>query len=63
MPVVQIRVVPMRVRERFVAMRVGMRFPAIPLERMCMPDLFRSVRTAWRVAGLPNPGEEAKAYM
>lgn len=32
-------------------------------ERMCMPDLFRSVRTAWRVAGLPNPGEEAKAYM
>lgn len=25
--------------------------------------LFHGVREAWRVAGLPNPGEEAKAYM
>jgi dissimilatory sulfite reductase related protein len=25
--------------------------------------LFSSCREAWRVAGLPNPGEEAKAYM
>lgn len=24
---------------------------------------FHGVREAWRVAGLPNPGEEAKAYM
>ncbi len=32
-------------------------------ERLCIPGLFQSVRTAWRIAGLPNPGEEAKAYM
>lgn len=32
-------------------------------ERQCIPSLFRSVRAAWRIAGLPNPGEEAKAYM
>jgi tRNA 2-thiouridine synthesizing protein E len=25
-------------------------------------DLFQSCLNAWRVAGLPNPGEEAKAY-
>jgi tRNA 2-thiouridine synthesizing protein E len=25
--------------------------------------LFRSCRSMWRIAGLPNPGEEAKAYM
>lgn len=30
---------------------------------LCFPSLFRSVRSAWRIAGLPNPGEEAKAYM
>lgn len=29
----------------------------------CMTQLFPSVREAWRIAGLPNPGEEAKAYM
>lgn len=29
----------------------------------CIPDLFMSVKSAWRIAGLPNPGEEAKAYM
>lgn len=29
----------------------------------CMTRLFPSVREAWRLAGLPNPGEEAKAYM
>ena len=29
----------------------------------CLPDLFLSVKSAWRIAGLPNPGEEAKAYM
>ena len=26
-------------------------------------DLFHTCLNAWRVAGLPNPGEEAKAYM
>ena len=25
--------------------------------------LFNSCRSLWRIAGLPNPGEEAKAYM
>jgi dissimilatory sulfite reductase related protein len=29
----------------------------------CMQHLFPSPRAAWRVAGLPNPGEEAKAYL
>lgn len=29
----------------------------------CMQHLFPTPREAWRVAGLPNPGEEAKAYM
>ncbi len=26
-------------------------------------DLFHTCLCAWRVAGLPNPGEEAKAYL
>lgn len=26
-------------------------------------DLFGSCLSIWRIAGLPNPGEEAKAYM
>ena len=26
-------------------------------------SLFPSCRALWRIAGLPNPGEEAKAYM
>ena len=26
-------------------------------------DLFHTCLVAWRVAGLPNPGEEAKSYM
>ena len=26
-------------------------------------DLFPNMLIAWRVAGLPNPGEEAKVYM
>lgn len=30
---------------------------------MCLTELFPSAREAWRLAGLPNPGEEAKAYM
>ena len=29
----------------------------------CMQHLFPNPRTAWRVAGLPDPGEEAKAYL
>ena len=33
------------------------------LDRHCVEDLFHSQREAWRVSGLPNPGEEAKTYM
>lgn len=29
----------------------------------CMTRLFTDARAAWRIAGLPNPGEEAKAYL
>ncbi len=29
----------------------------------CMQRLFPSPREAWRLAGLPNPGEEAKTYL
>ena len=29
----------------------------------CVSELFHDEREAWRVAGLPNPGEEAKTYM
>lgn len=29
----------------------------------CMRELFPSPLDAWKLAGLPNPGEEAKAYM
>jgi sulfur relay (sulfurtransferase) DsrC/TusE family protein len=29
----------------------------------CLQYIFPSPLMAWRVAGLPNPGEEAKAYM
>jgi len=29
----------------------------------CVERLFRSEREAWRIAGLPDPGEEAKAHM
>jgi tRNA 2-thiouridine synthesizing protein E len=29
----------------------------------CMQHLFPNPRIAWRVAGLPDPGEEAKAYL
>lgn len=29
----------------------------------CMDALFASAREAWRLAGLPDPGEEARAYM
>lgn len=30
---------------------------------MCLEELFRGPREAWRIAGLPDPGEEARAYM
>ena len=33
------------------------------LDKHCVEQLFHSQREAWRVAGLPNPGEEAKTYM
>jgi len=33
------------------------------LGKHCVDRLFRSEREAWRIAGLPDPGEEAKAYM
>ncbi len=33
------------------------------LDSSCLHGLFRSMREAWRIAGLPNPGEEAKSYM
>lgn len=29
----------------------------------CMQHLFPNPRSAWRVAGLPDPGEEARAYL
>jgi tRNA 2-thiouridine synthesizing protein E len=29
----------------------------------CVDELFHNFREAWRIAGLPNPGEEAKSYM
>ncbi len=33
------------------------------LEHHCVSDLLDDPRRAWRIAGLPNPGEEAIAYM
>lgn len=33
------------------------------LDPQCITTLFHTMREAWRVAGLPNPGEEAKNYM
>lgn len=33
------------------------------LDPACVSGLFRDMREAWRIAGLPNPGEEAKSYM
>jgi dissimilatory sulfite reductase related protein len=29
----------------------------------CVERLFHGEREAWRIAGLPDPGEEARAYM
>ncbi|MFN2329478.1 MAG: TusE/DsrC/DsvC family sulfur relay protein [Chromatocurvus sp.] len=33
------------------------------LDEHCVSDLLADPRRAWRIAGLPNPGEEAKAYI
>jgi tRNA 2-thiouridine synthesizing protein E len=33
------------------------------MQRFCAHDLFHSCLTAWKVAGLPDPGEEARAYL
>jgi TusE/DsrC/DsvC family sulfur relay protein len=33
------------------------------LGKYCVDRLFNSEREAWRIAGMPDPGEEAKAYM
>ena len=33
------------------------------LGKHCVEKLFRSEREAWRLAGLPDPGAEAKTYM
>ncbi len=35
----------------------------LDLEEGCVGRLFSNPEVAWRVAGLPDPGEEAKAYM
>jgi tRNA 2-thiouridine synthesizing protein E len=32
-------------------------------DRNWVHDLFHTCLNAWRVAGLPNPGEEAKSYL
>jgi len=29
----------------------------------CVVELFKDCKEAWRISGLPNPGEEAKTYM
>lgn len=55
------------VRERFFAigalpvMRLVCR--AAGLDPNTAHHLFSSCRSLWRIAGLPNPGEEAKTYM
>ena len=33
------------------------------LDRHCVDDLFRDKREAWRIAGLPDPGEEVRSYL
>jgi len=33
------------------------------LDRGCGHDLFDTCLTAWQIAGLPDPGEEAKSYL
>ena len=33
------------------------------LQGDCVGTLFRGARHAWRIAGLPDPGSEARAYL
>lgn len=33
------------------------------MNKYCLPDLFSNSKIAWMIAGLPDPGEEAKSYM
>lgn len=33
------------------------------LKQGCVHDLFPNCLEAWRIAGLPDPGEEAKSYL
>lgn len=33
------------------------------LEAHCVSELLDDPKRAWRIAGLPNPGEEAKVYL
>ena len=35
----------------------------VGLETHCVSDLLADPRRAWRIAGLPNPGEEARVYL
>lgn len=36
---------------------------AVQVDPHAAHRLFRSCRSLWRIAGLPDPGEEARAYM
>lgn len=36
---------------------------ALKLDRHCVRRLFRGPEQAWKVAGLPDPGIEARTYM
>lgn len=36
---------------------------AVQVDPQAAHRLFRSCRSLWRIAGLPDPGEEARAYM
>jgi hypothetical protein len=33
------------------------------MDKRCVDKLFRNQREAWRIAGLPDPGEEARTCM
>ncbi|MGD2161383.1 MAG: TusE/DsrC/DsvC family sulfur relay protein [Gammaproteobacteria bacterium] len=35
----------------------------VNLEPHCISELFANPGRAWRIAGLPDPGEEARAYL
>lgn len=35
----------------------------LELQRSCLDDLFGGPLEAWKIAGLPDPGEEARVYM